>query len=242
MSILVNLPRSLLDWLIPQTCLLCDSASAEPLCEPCQNELPWLRRGCDICALPLASVGLCPHCQQQVPSFDLCRAAFCFAAPISSLVNQFKHHRNFRNGSVLSDALKMNLQNSQHDGLLPDCLVPVPLHWRRQLRRGFNQAGFIANEIGKELSIPIRPLLGRSIATPKQQSLDRKARLKNLDNAFVIKQNTSPPNHVALIDDVMTTGATAEAASRVLKKAGVKKVEVWVLARTPAPGVGIHHE
>ena len=238
MSALVNISRSLLDWLVPQTCLICDCASDNDICTPCYRELPWLEESCAVCALPLPVAGICPGCQQQPPSFDVCVGSFQFREPVGSLINQFKHRHHYRNGKVLSSALRHSLQQHYRQSPWPQAIVPIPMHWRRILRRGFNQSISIAQEIRSDIHIPFLPALRRVTATPKQQGLDRKARLKNLNHAFAVNEKIELPPHVALVDDVMTTGATAEAASSVLKKAGVKVVDVWVLARTPAPESG----
>jgi ComF family protein len=245
MSFLVNISRTLIDWIIPQSCLLCGDTSNQSLCSPCYRDLPWLRETCDICALPLESGGTCAECLDKGPSFDCCYGVFQFTNPVGPLLNQFKHRRNFRNGKVLSAALANKIHAHYRQQDLPECIVPVPLHWRRLVWRGFNQATFIGQEIGRKLDLSVKSILKRSLATTKQQGLDRKQRLKNLTDAFVVngtatvtRQTISKqtiPKHVALVDDVMTTGATAEAASIALKRAGVARVDVWVIARTPSP-------
>ncbi len=251
---LVNLARSLLDHLIPPSCLLCGASGCQDLCEPCQQDLPWLQTRCLSCALPLApslesnsdlsdSNSLCAHCLNKPPSFDKCVSAFRFVDPIGPLINQFKLRQNLRNGRILSKNLAQSIRPAYQNTELPEQLVPIPLHWRRVLRRGFNQATTISQYLGQEFKLPVNTLLKRRLPTPKQQGLNRKQRLSNLKNAFSLKiregksnqRPTNIPNHVALVDDVMTTGATAEAASQVLKQAGVQRVDVWVLARTPSP-------
>ena len=116
----------------------------------------------------------------------------------------------------------------------PDLLIPVPLHFLRRCKRGFNQAEFIAKELQRHCSIPLqRDLLRRTNHTSAQSGLDRKTRQKNLRDAF----RCEPLNglHVALVDDVLTTGATLQECSRTLKKAGARQISVWVAARVPAP-------
>lgn len=233
MPYLVNISNALADWLVPQACLLCGDDSNTALCRPCYRELPWLQRACAICALPLDSPGTCSHCLRKQPSFDRCVSAFQYARPIGPLINQFKRHRNFRVGGVLTGALSNTLQAKYVERDLPDCIVPVPLHWRRTLTRGFNQATFIGQDLARDLGVPVKPLLRRTLATSKQQGSTRKQRLMNLKHAFDISGAIELPDYVALVDDVITTGATAEAASARLKHAGVKRVDLWVLARTP---------
>ncbi len=117
----------------------------------------------------------------------------------------------------------------------PDLLVPVPLAWRRMVERGFNQSALIARHYGRHLGIPVcSRTLRRKRHTRAQSGLSRRARLKNLVGAFEARGDLGGQT-VALVDDVLTTGATALAASKALKKAGAKKVFVWVCARTPDP-------
>jgi len=240
MSILVNVSRPIINWIIPPSCLLCGASAPRSLCLPCYQELPWLNTRCELCALPLEVPGTCAHCLEKPPSFADCVSPFRFADPVGPLINQFKLRRNQRYGSVLSAALLERVLAHYPEQKLPQAIIPVPLHWRRILRRGFNQATFIGQAVGRQLGIPVRSLLRRPHPTPKQQGLNRKQRLGNLKHAFalkahLVKGNSAMPNHVALVDDVMTTGATAEAASQVLKHAGVNIIDVWVLARTPSP-------
>lgn len=124
-------------------------------------------------------------------------------------------------------------EHLRHDaGALPDLILPCPLHPRRYRSRGFNQAAVVAAELGRSLNIPVDyALCARTKAMPPQTGLDRATRLKNLKDAFVL--NARPPRHVAIVDDVVTTGATTDHLARTLKAAGAEFVSVWALARTP---------
>ncbi|MGI1680018.1 MAG: hypothetical protein K6L75_14850 [Cellvibrionaceae bacterium] len=115
----------------------------------------------------------------------------------------------------------------------PDIITPVPLHWRRQLTRSFNQSAFIAQQLSRHSGIPAANISKRVTATPKQQRLKRSQRLKNLKGTFQVDGSKVANKKVAIIDDVMTTGATVESLSAALKKAGALQVEVWCLGRTP---------
>lgn len=224
-----------LDFLLPPRCLLCDEAGGNGgLCRPCREDLPWLDRACRHCALPLARDGeLCGHCLSKPPSFDRCRAAFRYAPPVDHLIGQFKNQRRLPAGKLLARLLVERLRGSGEP--LPELIAAVPLHWRRQLRRGFNQAAFVAEKLATELHIPLTVLATRRQPTAKQQQLGRRERLRNLQAAFLARPQLVAGRHVAIVDDVVTTGATAEALSRQLKEAGARRVEVWALARTPAP-------
>lgn len=115
---------------------------------------------------------------------------------------------------------------------LPDCLTAVPLHWLRSVKRGFNQAAFIANDLSRQLNIPLLNICQRTRHTPYQKNADKHARKNNLQQAFSV--SVKPVNkHIAIIDDVMTTGTTVKELALLLKQAGAKRVDIWVVARTP---------
>ncbi len=145
-----------------------------------------------------------------------------------------KHNLSEENLSGLNFP-KENLseQNFSEINKNPDLIVPVPLHWRRRFIRGFNQSQWLANYLGRQLNISVdNKLLMRIRNTPPQQQLRRKQRQKNLKGAFQVKRPVEG-QHIALIDDVVTTGSTVSELSRLLKKAGASRVDIWCLARTP---------
>ncbi|MCW8195007.1 ComF family protein [Proteobacteria bacterium 005FR1] len=230
----MELPAIALDLLLPRRCLLCDEASSKQmLCAPCRADLPWLANACTRCALPLQDEAeICGRCLGKPPAFDACFAAFHYASPVDRLIGQFKNQRRLSAGKILSRLLLSIL--AERRARMPDVIAPVPLHWRRQIARGFNQAAFVAGYLARELNVPLVDLARRSQATPKQQQLDRKQRLRNLRDAFSITADVTG-RRIALLDDVVTTGATAQALSLALKRAGAARVEVWAIARTPEP-------
>lgn len=233
----MDLLGTIVDVLLPRRCLLCQQQSLEAkLCAPCYQDLPWTRSACRRCALPLPNtVDCCGDCLARPPSFDHCWTAFHYASPVDRLIGQFKNQRQLRAGRLLSTLLLDAFQRSPSPLALPDLLVPVPLHWRRQLGRGFNQAAFVAESLARELKLPLNGVAKRRFATPKQQQLKRKQRLGNLRDVFAVNAPAVLERHVVIVDDVITTGATAEALSWQLKRAGARRVDVWALARTPAP-------
>ena len=225
-----------------QTCLLCDQRSdtRHALCSPCETELPWLGAQCQICALPLPAQGLiCGACLKKPPPFDHVEVPWRYAFPLDSLITRFKHHAKWPLGRLLGELLSHHLQHAFENGLpRPALLVPVPLGKRRLRQRGFNQAGMLATWLGASLNLPVDAhLLRRERETGAQQDLDAAARQRNLRQAFAL---TEPERirglHLALVDDVLTTGATADSLARLLKKAGAARVDVYCLARTPKPG------
>ncbi|SDH87540.1 comF family protein [Pseudomonas flavescens] len=239
-------PRNLTrvyNWLkIKQTCLLCDEAVNRrlPLCTQCDDELPWLGPQCQVCALPLAVDGLvCGNCLKRPPAFGKVEAPWRYEFPIDALINRFKHQARWPIGRLLGDLLARHLAHGFSEGLpRPEVLLPVPLSSRRQRQRGFNQAQMLAQVVGQALQIRQRSdWLERIGDTPAQQRLDAAARRRNLRGAFRVRPGAQvTARHVALVDDVLTTGATAQELARLLIRAGASRVDVYCLARTPAPG------
>ncbi len=203
-----------------QNCLLCDEpCDGHPLCGPCE--------------------AVCGECQKRPPSYDHVEVPWRFAFPVDALITRFKHQARWPFGRLLGERLGLHLQHAFTDGLpQPDLLVPVPLARRRLRQRGFNQAQMLARWLGGALKLPVdEHLLERVVDTPPQQQLDAATRRRNLRQAFCLAPGTDiKGRHLALIDDVLTTGATAEALARLLKRAGAVRVDVYCLARTPKPG------
>ncbi|UUQ62851.1 ComF family protein [Pseudomonas fuscovaginae UPB0736] len=225
-----------------QTCLLCDEPSdnPHPLCSPCESELPWLLDYCQTCALPLPVAGLtCGQCLKRPPSFEQVIAPWTYHFPVDSLITRFKHQSQWPLGRLLGELLALALRERFDHGLpRPDLLLPVPMAVKRQRQRGYNQAAMLMNWLGKCLQISgDEHRLLRIQDTVAQQELDARARRRNLQNAFALAPGASVEGlHLALVDDVLTTGATAESLARLLLRAGARRVDVYCLARTPKPG------
>lgn len=235
-----NAGSSLLEAVFPQFCLLCQlrSHSPLPLCAECFACLQGNDHACERCALPLSSEagGLCSQCVAQPPAFDSVIAPLLYEPHIALLISRWKFQRERR----LTRLLALLWQSWVIPPTDRDLLLPVPLHWRRLLWRGFNQAtllGFAIRAREPQLgSLPLRTdILQRRRATPAQARLNAEQRGANLQAAFRIRGDVRGLR-VAVIDDVMTTGATADAIAQALKAAGAADVQLWCLARTPAPG------
>lgn len=230
------------NWLnIEQYCQLCDERceANQSLCGPCESELPWLGAHCSICALPLPATGLiCGECLKRPPAFDQVIAPWRFDFPVNSLITHFKHQSRWPLGRLLTEQLIRHLQHAYDEGLpRPEVLLPVPLARKRLRQRGFNQAQMLADWLSPFLDIRVeRDMLQRTLDTQSQQQLDAASRRRNLRQAFALTDGRQPGRHVAIVDDVLTTGATAEALARLLKRAGATRVDVYCLARTPKPG------
>jgi len=197
--------------------------------------MPRIAPACLRCALPLEGVPglICGHCQKQPPAFDRTVAAFAYRFPLNQLIPLIKYHGQTGQLGWLADSLADHLQHGCDQ--LPEVLIPVPLAASRLRRRGYNQAALLASRLAKHLGLTTDlGSLSKPRETAHQMELRGKARRRNLNGAFLWQGPAS--SHVALIDDVLTTGTTVNEISRLLKKAGVRRVDIWVLARTPAPG------
>lgn len=217
----------------PGRCLLCglDSGRARDLCRPCAAELAPLGPHCVRCALPLATPGLCGRCLLNPPAFEAAHAALRYDFHAAALVRALKHRGQRACARLLGELLAEALPLGASAGI--DALVPLPLHWWRRARRGFNQAALIAEVVARHHALPLRPrLLTRTRHTPPQQQLDAGARSRNLRGAFRAHPDCRGLR-LALVDDVITTGASATAAAAALKEGGAQRVEVWCAARTP---------
>lgn len=231
-------------WLRPRRyCQLCDEVSDHPqhaICIACEAELPWLGGHCRICAVPLPGSGLiCGACQHKPPAFSRVEAPWRYAFPVDNLITRFKHQGQWPHGRLLAELLAEHIRHAYDEGLpRPHGLLPVPLARRRQRQRGFNQAQMLADWLGQRLQLPVHgDWLLRRLDTPAQQGLDATTRKRNLRQAFALGQPGMPRGlHLALVDDVLTTGATANSLARLLLRAGAIRVDVYCLARTPRPG------
>lgn len=211
-----------------------------PICVACETELPWLGDQCITCALPLAAAGLtCGECLLEPPAFEQVAVPWRYGFPVDSLITRFKHNAKWPFGHLLADVLGQYLQHRFDEGLpRPDALLPVPMTTKRSRQRGFNQAAMLARWLSQKLEMPSEEnLLLRTQDTSAQQGLDAKARKRNLLQAFALTPDAVVKGRsFALVDDVLTTGATAQALARLLINAGAARVDVYCLARTPKPG------
>lgn len=230
-------------WWRPRVqCLLCGAAAEQaalPLCAGCDDDLPWLAGHCARCALPLPAPELtCGQCLRRPPAFHRVETPLRYAFPVDALITRFKHQANAPLGRLLGQLLERHLLHAYEEGLpRPDRLIPVPLSRRRQRQRGFNQAQLLADWLAAPLDLPVDArLVVRTQDTPAQQGLDAATRKRNLRSAFALAAGAEVAGlHLALVDDVLTTGATAERIARLLRRAGARQVDVYCLARTPAP-------
>ncbi|KUJ82811.1 ComF family protein [Microbulbifer flavimaris] len=218
-------------------CILC-GGGAEPrfgVCEGCARDLLLIETACRTCAMPLppAPAGRsrqCPSCLSRPPACTATRCAWHYGFPVSQLIQHFKYEGDLAAGHSLATLAAETLADMA--GSL-DLLIPIPLHWRRYWQRGFNQAQLVAETLGNAWQLPVLTRgLRKCHASERQQSLDKKQRLRNLSGSFAVRAAVEG-RRVGLVDDVITTGATMEAAAGALLEAGAAQISAIALARTP---------
>lgn len=213
---------------VAPSCLLCSGSSGGALlCTACEGDLPRLADAhCDTCALPIAEGTRCGACLAQPPHYDHVCAPYTYAFPLDQLVQGLKYRGMLAIAPMLGNAIAACVD--EH----PDVLVAMPLANARLRERGFNQAQEIARHVARASSIPLLTQACRKVRdTVPQAALPWKERAKNMRKAFVCDVDFSG-KHVAVIDDVMTTGATLNEIARNLKQAGALRVSGLVAART----------
>jgi len=223
-------------------CPICDAdadAEGSGFCPDCRLELLEAHgRACPRCAMPVGPYsdvsGGCSECRGRPLGFDSAIALGPYQGPIRQLCLMLKRERNAWVArwlaGVVAEGRGEALRSEIGDG--PCCLVPVPLHWRRRLARGYNQAEALAEGLGRALGLDVRPSLRRAVATPKLALAGRSARAERMRGAFRVRRGADLRGWtVLLVDDILTTGATSGAAARALKKAGAARVVAVVVAR-----------
>lgn len=214
---------------LAQPCLLCGARSRNGLlCPACQGDLPRLpAERCPRCALPTAAGAVCGACLRKPPAFVATCAVYRYEHPADLLVHALKYRGELAVAGFLAGQLAPNVAGRP----LPDLILPMPLHPRRLRERGFNQANEIGRHLAKGLGIPCRPELCRRVRdTPPQVGLPLKARRGNIRQAFAC-QGELAGRRVALVDDVMTSGASLDELARSALAAGAREVEAWIVAR-----------
>lgn len=229
--------RLFLDSLLPPQCLNCNAVVDSPgsLCAACFSRFTFITPPCcERCGIPFAGVVMddlrCGACLADPPAFERARAAFVYNADSRALVLKLKH----ADRTDAAGHLARWLQRAGAE-LVECCDVIVPLHRWRLLMRGYNQAALLANALARLSDKPVVPdALQRVTATPSQGRLDRAARRRNVARAFGVKRPAQVAGRrVLLIDDVLTSGATASACVRTLLEGGALAVDVLVLAQVP---------
>jgi len=224
---------------LPGVCAICRSWHSRGICQACMLRFAPPQARCAGCACPTpVALARCGHCLQQASAFARCIAAADYVAPWDRLITAFKFRRQVELAAALAAMIEQAARAASADGeRLPTLLLPVPLSRERLRERGYNQAWELARRLARSLRIDATPaVLHRSRDTPHQIGMTRQERERNLRDAFWVepaRRAALGSRHVALVDDVLTTGATAHAAAQALVRAGAARVDVWVVARTP---------
>ncbi len=222
----------------PGQCAVCRDWCRHGLCEPCLQRFAPLRPRCARCAraLPLA-LPRCGECVRTASAFEACVTGADYADPWDQLIAGFKFHHKTELAAALCTLLLRAVHATDDGARRPTLLLPVPLSQQRLRERGYNQAWELARRLARRLGLPARAdVLQRGRDTPHQSGMTRAERENNLRDAFWIEPRSRhrlQGAFVALVDDVLTTGATAHAAALALTRAGAARVDVWAVARTP---------
>ena len=223
--------RKLIKRILPaQPCVLCGSMSRNGLwCAACDATLPYFDAPyCPVCALPTPTGEVCGHCLTQPPLYTRTTAAFGYAFPLDKLIQAMKYGEQL----ALAHAFAAQLAQRINKSALPDYVIPMPLHPAKLRERGFNQSLLIAAIIARELNLKLLPNDCQRVRdTPPQSSLPWKERDKNVRNAFRCDKDLTG-KRIALVDDVMTSGASLNALAGALQKRGAGEISAWVVART----------
>lgn len=247
---LIASASTLVRWLSPPCCLLCKKIHDRPqaICRDCEIQLPRNSRACRQCGIPLDTTTPnmshrqvlwehCIGCHRQPPLFQQTLAPFLMHANMRELIHLWKFQGQSRLTPLLG-ALFVSAVGSEHLKALPEStvLVPVPTYWHRQVIRGYDHTWMLAQAVRWQLpeKLRIKPWLHNTRYLKPQHRLNRRTRINRGSNRFVASRDMAG-QHIILIDDVMTTGATAGSAATACDAAGALSTAVWCLARTPLP-------
>ena len=247
-------------WLIPATCLICRQShdAARAICADCERGFSRNRQACPRCALPLQVLDspanrrsdleliskrvLCPTCIRHPPAVIRAHAPYLMRTGMRDLIHLWKFQNRPHLSPLLADLLLNDLPQADKNpgasqgNAMQRVLVPIPTQWRRQVSRGFDHTWLLAQAIRSRHAAPVvvRSWLRNRRYRPPQHELGRKKRLMAAEDRFRAHAKVAG-HHITLVDDVMTTGATVRGAANALRRAGARSVDVWCLARTPAP-------
>jgi ComF family protein len=221
-------------YLLPPTCLLCNQPgnNSLDLCKGCfesfiKNQHCCYRCG-EILTQQVPTPSLCGHCLKQQPVFEKTHAPFIYQSSIRYLIQQLKFNAQYKNARLLGALLAHQVIQTAE---MPELIIPVPLHSARYRQRGFNQALEIARTVAKITTLPLNTCSCIRIRNTLQQiDLPAKQRRLNMKKAFAIKTPISA-HHIAIVDDVMTTGTTVNELAKALNQSGVSRIDIWVCAR-----------
>jgi ComF family protein len=226
--------RRLDDTLMPLRCVFCGSRTGwagEQICSGCAADLPWILNACTMCAAPLETAlpnGVhCAACQARPPPFTVMLAPLRYEFPVDAGLKALKFGRRLHYVAAFAGVLASQLEHLPSN---VDALLPVPLHRRRQVLRGFNQARELCRPLSRRSGLPVTDIARRRRATSYQSGLSAAARRDNLRDAFVATGGKKY-RHIVIVDDVVTTGETTRQLANALFESGVRQVSVLAVAR-----------
>lgn len=211
-------------------CFFCNGKTdGAAVCAGCQRSLPWNTCACPGCARPQNHPAHCPSCLKRRLPFDCAWAAFRLDAPVQQGIYRLKYHAGLNQARLLGTLMGQRLALRSQP--LPTLVVPVPLYYTRQMRRGYNQALELARGLQRVLAIEVDATAARRLRPTRDQiGLNPAQRRRNVHEAFVVDAGVAG-RHIALLDDVMTTGSTLADLARAARHAGATRIEAWALAR-----------
>lgn len=227
---ILNIRAGIKQYFPAQPCVLCGSMSRAGLwCAACDAAMPYFNSPhCPVCALPTPTGEVCGHCLTQPPLFTRTTAAFSYSFPLDKLIQAMKYGEQIALAHAFASKLTQRIDKST----LPDYVIPMPLHPAKLRTRGFNQSLLIAATIARELDIRLLANKCQRVRdTPPQSALPWKERKKNVHNAFRCDMELAG-RRIAMVDDVLTSGASLNALAAALRKRGASEISAWVVART----------
>lgn len=221
--------ENILDILCPKTCPMCDKIISrhENICTTCHSKLVYIHEPkCKKCGKELRddTKEYCTDCSVKKHYFKLNVAVFEYSDMVSKSLYKFKYHNRRTYARFYGEAIAKHCANDIRRWN-PDVIVPVPIHYKKRIKRGYNQAALIARELGKEINIYVdEKYLYRVVNTRPMKELNKTTRKKNVENAFKIYKNVVKYKKIILVDDIYTTGSTLDACAKALLGAGASEV------------------
>jgi len=216
---------------LPSICILCNQyhQGGVAICSDCKRHMSPLGPACEQCALPLPESQhlICGHCIKEKPIYDRVISAYRFEEPLRTLLHEFKYKEGLYLLSFLTSLMHQAILDKSHD---TECFIPIPMHPHRLRQRGFNQSALLTKQLAHTLRRPYHVSCCKKIINTRPQAeLNAQERQTNLQSAF--EAMPLPYKKVTLVDDLLTTGSTANALAGVLKSRGVEYVDIVCCAR-----------
>lgn len=219
-------------WPFKAHCFICNQKCRQmPLCSQCLNALPHIDHHCYQCGTSLPYMNYCGRCIKKAPSVDYVIPTVSYINEVPKLIYAFKFDAKLILAPAFASLMQRKLHHFYHNSSFPEILIPVPLHKSRIQKRGFNQSLELVKYLSSAFDIPyVTQGCTKHQATQPQSEMTYPARKKNIRGAY--KAATLPYKHIALIDDVVTSGATINEIAKTIKKGNDLRIDVWCLART----------